>query len=112
MIIKPIILINYIFFFNDGRYVKKTKVRNPGLGLRKAAPAYCRLQINNGALILPDLKKVILGEAQNYPRSKSSRDCQLVSKRKDFHLIFFGFFSSWKGFFREGKLFFFMLQSK
>lgn len=112
MVIKPIILI-ILFFFNDGRYVKKTKVRNPGLGLRKAAPAYCRLQINNGALILPDLKKVILGEAQNYPRSKSSRDCQLVSKRKDFHLIFLlFFFSSWKGFFREGKLFFFMLQSK
>lgn len=111
MVIKPIILI-ILFFFNDGRYVKKTKVRNPGLGLRKAAPADCRLQINNGALILPDLKKVILGEAQNYPRSKSSRDCQLVSKRKDFYLIFFCFFSSWKGFFREGKLFFFMLQSK
>lgn len=92
---------------------KKTKVRNPGLGLRKAAPADCRLQINNGALILPDLKKVILGEAQNYPRSKSGRDCQLVSKKKGFPLdFFFLFFSSWKGFFREGKLFFFMLQSK
>lgn len=101
-------MINYFIFFNDGRYVKKTKVRNPGLGLRKAAPADCRLQINNGALILPDLKKVILGEAQNYPRSKSGRDCQLVSKKKGFPLdFFFFFFSSWKGFFREGKLFFF-----
>lgn len=71
---------------------KKTKVRNPGLGLRKAAPADCRLQINNGALILPDLKKVILGEAQNYPRSKSGRDCQLVSKKKGFPLDFFFLF--------------------
>jgi len=46
---------------------KKTKVRNPGLGLRKAAPADCRLQINNGALILPDLKKGNFGGGSKLP---------------------------------------------
>jgi hypothetical protein len=50
--------------------------------------AILQLIINNGASILPSLKKVILGEAQNYPMSIPGRINQLVPK-KGFHSFFF-----------------------
>jgi len=60
-------------FFNDGRYVKKLSKKSTR-SEHQAVSAIAGLRwINNGASILPSLKKVILGEAQNYPRSIPGR---------------------------------------
>jgi len=53
--------------------------------------AILQFQINNGASILPSFKKVILGEAQNYPRSKPGMIKSALPK-KWISLIFFSFF--------------------
>jgi len=49
--------------------------------------AILQLIINNGASILPSLKKVILGEAQNYPRSIPGRISSFSQKRDFTHFF-------------------------